>query len=154
VGDESNFLFCQKLLGEDRSVRQGIVMVKQPGLFSPKFRATSSHSFMQSPQTITAEPGIHSLACWYRCFALSQLLYRWRHQSRIFWIPPRIGLLIGIYHYNMWLINQIQFRFLKNYYQVCVNTSGRVVQGVGLVFFACWENGFKSHREDMNVCLL
>jgi hypothetical protein len=25
----------------------------------------------------------------YRCFALPQLLYRWRHQSGIFWIPPR-----------------------------------------------------------------
>jgi hypothetical protein len=23
----------------------------------------------------------------FRCFALLQLLYRWRHQSRIFWIP-------------------------------------------------------------------
>jgi hypothetical protein len=26
----------------------------------------------------------------YRCFALPQLLYRWRHQSGIFWIYPRI----------------------------------------------------------------
>jgi hypothetical protein len=25
----------------------------------------------------------------YRCFALPQLLYRWRHQSGIFWIHPR-----------------------------------------------------------------
>jgi hypothetical protein len=25
---------------------------------------------------------------WDRCFALPQLLYRWRHQSGIFWIPP------------------------------------------------------------------
>jgi hypothetical protein len=31
------------------------------------------------------------LACWDRCFALPQLLYRWRHQSVIFWIPPRIA---------------------------------------------------------------
>jgi hypothetical protein len=30
------------------------------------------------------------LSCWDRCFALPQLLYRWRHQSRIFWIPFRI----------------------------------------------------------------
>jgi hypothetical protein len=30
---------------------------------------------------------IHSLACWYKFFVLPQLLYRWRHQSRIFWIP-------------------------------------------------------------------
>jgi lipase chaperone LimK len=40
VGDDSQFLFRQKLLGEDGSVRLGVVMVKQPGLFSPKFEAT------------------------------------------------------------------------------------------------------------------
>jgi hypothetical protein len=41
VGDESYFVFRQKLLGEG-SVRRGVVMVKQPGLFSPKFGTTSS----------------------------------------------------------------------------------------------------------------
>jgi hypothetical protein len=39
---------------------------------------------------VAAESGIHSLACWDRCFALPQLLCRWRHQSAIFWIPSRI----------------------------------------------------------------
>jgi hypothetical protein len=39
------------------------------------------------------ESGIHSLACWDRCFALTQLLYRWRHHSAIFWIRPRRGVL-------------------------------------------------------------
>jgi hypothetical protein len=34
-------IFRQKLLGEDGSVRRVVVMVKQPGLFSPKFGATS-----------------------------------------------------------------------------------------------------------------
>jgi hypothetical protein len=43
LGDDSHFVFLQKLLGEDGSVRRGVVMVKQPGLFSPKFAATSSH---------------------------------------------------------------------------------------------------------------
>jgi hypothetical protein len=32
-GDDSHFIFCQKLLGEDTSVRWGIVMAKLPGLF-------------------------------------------------------------------------------------------------------------------------
>ena len=41
VGDDSHFVFRQKLLGEDGSVRRGIVMMKQPGLFSPKFWETS-----------------------------------------------------------------------------------------------------------------
>jgi hypothetical protein len=42
VGD-SHFVFRQKVLGEDGSVRGGFVMVKQPGLFSLKFGAKSSH---------------------------------------------------------------------------------------------------------------
>jgi hypothetical protein len=63
VGDDSHVVFRQKLLREDRSVRRGVVMVKQPGLFLPKFGATSSHVFMQSPQNVAAETGIHSLAC-------------------------------------------------------------------------------------------
>jgi hypothetical protein len=88
VGDESHFVFCQKLLSGDGSVKQGVIMVKQPGLFLPKFRAMSSQVFTQSPQNVTVEPRIHSLACWDRSFALPQVLYRWRHQSRIFWIPP------------------------------------------------------------------
>ena len=37
MGDNSNFVFCQKLVGEDGSVRRCVVTVKQPGLFSPKF---------------------------------------------------------------------------------------------------------------------
>jgi hypothetical protein len=99
VGDDSHFVFRQKLLGEDESMRRGVVMVKQPGLFSPKFGKTSSHVFTQSPQKVTVEPGIRSLACWDRCFALPQLLYRWRRHSGIFWIPPPmrvplLGLLI------------------------------------------------------------
>jgi hypothetical protein len=40
-GDDSHFVFRQKLLGEGGSVRRSVVMVKQPGLFSPKFGATS-----------------------------------------------------------------------------------------------------------------
>jgi hypothetical protein len=37
-GYESHFLFCQKLLGEDGSVRRGVVMVKQPGCVFAKVR--------------------------------------------------------------------------------------------------------------------
>jgi hypothetical protein len=40
VKDDSHFASHHKLLGEDGSVRRGVVMVKQPGLFSPKFGAT------------------------------------------------------------------------------------------------------------------
>jgi len=39
-------------------------MVKQPGLFSPKFGATFSHVSLHLPQNITVEAGIHILACW------------------------------------------------------------------------------------------
>jgi hypothetical protein len=59
MGDDSYFIFRQKLLGEDGSVRRGVVMVKQQGLFSPKFGATSSQVFTQSPQNLAVEPGIY-----------------------------------------------------------------------------------------------
>jgi hypothetical protein len=49
-GDDRHFSFCQKLLGEDGSVRQGVVTVKYPGLFSPNFRVTSLCVFTQSLQ--------------------------------------------------------------------------------------------------------
>jgi hypothetical protein len=74
VGNDRHFIFRQKVLGGDGSVRRGVDMVKQPGLFSPKFGATSSYVFTQSPQNFAIEPGIHSLACGNRCFALPQLL--------------------------------------------------------------------------------
>jgi len=48
-------------------------MVKQPGLFSPKFGATSSHVFTQSPQNVAVEPGIHTLACWGKFFVHNPL---------------------------------------------------------------------------------
>jgi len=73
VGDDSHFVFRQKLLGEDGSVRRGVGMVKQPDLFSPKFGATSSHVFTQSPQNVAVEPGIHSLACWDKFFVHNPL---------------------------------------------------------------------------------
>jgi hypothetical protein len=92
VGDDSRLVFRRKLLGNDGSVRRGVVMMKQPGLFSPKFGATSSYVSMQSLQNVAVEPGIHSLARWDKYFALPQLLYRWRHQYGIFWIPPRTKL--------------------------------------------------------------
>jgi hypothetical protein len=94
VGNDSHLVILQKLLGENRSVRRGIVMVKQPDLSLKKLRAASSHVFTQSLQNFAVEHGFHSLACWDRCFALLQLLRRWRHQFGIFWIPPRSRLLV------------------------------------------------------------
>jgi hypothetical protein len=38
--------------GEDGCMRRGVVMVEQPGLLSPKFGATSSRVFTQSPQNV------------------------------------------------------------------------------------------------------
>jgi hypothetical protein len=59
VGNDSHFVFHQKLLGEGESVRRGVAMLKQPGLFSPKFRATSSLVFTQLSLNVAVEPGIH-----------------------------------------------------------------------------------------------
>jgi len=73
VRDDSHFVFRQKLLGEDGRVRRGVVMVKQPGLFSSKFGVMSLHVFTQSPQTVAVEPRIHSLACWDKFFVHNPL---------------------------------------------------------------------------------
>ena len=63
----------QKLLDEDGGVSRGVVMVMQPGLFSPKLEAMSSHFFTQSPQNFSVEPGIHSSACWDKFFLYNPL---------------------------------------------------------------------------------
>ena len=68
-----HFVFCQKLLGEDGRVRWGVVMVKQPGLFSPKYGVMTLHVFTQSLQNIAVEPRIHSLACWDKFFVHNPL---------------------------------------------------------------------------------
>jgi hypothetical protein len=62
VGVDSHF-FRQKLLGKVGSVERGVVMLKQPGMFSPNFGARSSHVFTKSPQKVAVEGGIHNLAC-------------------------------------------------------------------------------------------
>jgi hypothetical protein len=109
------FLCRRKLLGEDGSVRWGVVKVKQPGLFSPKFGATCSHAFTQSPQKFAVEPGIHSLACLDRCFALPQLLYRWWHQSGIFWIPHRTSLSVRYPHSNRSPSPNLELHRMRSY---------------------------------------
>jgi hypothetical protein len=50
-------------------------MVKQPGLFLPKFGATFSQVFTQAPQNVAVETEIHGLAFWEKMFVLPQLLY-------------------------------------------------------------------------------
>ena len=73
MGDDSNFVFRQKLLSEDGSVREGVVTAKQPGLFSPKLGEMASHVLTQSPQNVAVEPRIHSLACWDKFFVQNPL---------------------------------------------------------------------------------
>jgi len=94
VGNDNHIVFRQKLLGEDGSVRQGFVMVKQPGLFLPQFGATFLHVFTQSPQNVAVEPRIHSLACWDKFFVHNPLDVKERddhdldiayHLSCLFW---------------------------------------------------------------------
>jgi hypothetical protein len=83
VWDDSHFLYRQKPLDEDGSVRRGVAMVKQPGLFSPKF--ARFHAVAAKCRTITRNSQFGLLGPVLR----AQLLYGWRHQSGIFWIPPR-----------------------------------------------------------------
>jgi hypothetical protein len=158
------------MLGEDRSVRRWVVMVKQPGLFSLKVGATSSHVFTQSPQNIAVEPRIPSLACWNRCFALPQLLYRWLNQSGIFWIPPRMctqnsklkifegidGTLFSIlcHHFTGWTMDitkvlsefqDFRSRPRNSNYDIRNNCAlhhhGMSTKPLGYVLFPCWSEG-------------
>ena len=74
MGDNSNFVFRQKLVVEDGSVRRGIfhgeaarsVLAKVGG-------GMSSHVFTQSSQNFAVEPGVHSLACWDKFFVHNPL---------------------------------------------------------------------------------
>jgi hypothetical protein len=47
-GGDSHVVFDQKFPDENESVRRCIVVMKQPGLLLPKFRAKSLNTFMQS----------------------------------------------------------------------------------------------------------
>jgi hypothetical protein len=52
VGDNNLFVLLQKLVGENGILRRGIVMVKLPGLFSPKFVAICPQFFTHWPQNV------------------------------------------------------------------------------------------------------
>ena len=64
-------------------------------------------------------------------------------------------------HYNIYsprctvtfqLILPKCFRYVMEVHKA--HPGGRAVKGVGLQPLACWDCGFKSRREDMDVCLL
>jgi hypothetical protein len=74
----------------------------------------SSQVFTQSPQNVAVESGIHSLAYWDRCFALPQMLYRWRHQYGIFWMHPRINICLSVLssYMSLMILVFLQLRLL------------------------------------------
>jgi hypothetical protein len=47
--DDRHFVFRQRMVGEDESVRRGVMILKQLGLLSPNFGATYLKAFTQSP---------------------------------------------------------------------------------------------------------
>jgi hypothetical protein len=49
IEDDSHVVFGTKFLGDKGSVKKCAVFMQPPVLFSPKFRAKSSHIFIQSP---------------------------------------------------------------------------------------------------------
>ena len=104
MGDNRNFVFRQKLVGEDGSERRDVVMVKQPGLFSPKLRATSSHFFTQSLKNFAVEPGIHSSACWDKFFVHNSLDVKESDDHALdiaFHLPGFFGLDdVGLFHWE------------------------------------------------------
>ena len=82
-------------------MRRVVVMVKQPCLLSPKFGATSSHVFTQSPQNVAVERGIHSLACWDKFFVHKPLDVKESddHALDIAFHLSRLGD-VGLFHWE------------------------------------------------------
>jgi hypothetical protein len=62
VGDDSHFVFRQKLLGERRRCETGRCHGEAARSVLTKVWATFSHVYTQSPQNVAVEPGINSLA--------------------------------------------------------------------------------------------
>ena len=102
MGDNSNFVFRQKLVGEDGSVRR-VVMVKQPGLFSPKLGTMSLHSFTQSLQNFAVEPRIHGLAFWDKFFMHNPLDIKESDDHALEIAFHLFGLGdMGLFHWEDW----------------------------------------------------
>jgi hypothetical protein len=79
-------VFRQKLLGDDGSVGQGVVMVNQSGLFSPKFGA-SSHACTQSSKNFAGNSQFGLLGPVLRA---NTTAVQMATQCGILWIPSRI----------------------------------------------------------------
>jgi len=67
MGDNSNFVFRQELVGEDGSVRRGVIMVKQPGVLD-KFGGDVFTLFHAVSAKLCSRTRIHSSACWGKFF--------------------------------------------------------------------------------------
>jgi hypothetical protein len=63
VGDDIHGVFCQRILGENGSVRWCVVVMQQPVLLPLRLRTKTSHIFTQSPQNVTVVCGIDCLVC-------------------------------------------------------------------------------------------
>jgi hypothetical protein len=84
-----------------------------------KFAAGHVHDSKQTRvETAQVHPTTCNLAHWltrqcsptiYRCFALLKLQYRWRHQSRKFWIPSRIGDFVSPVLCSGWSSNIVEY---------------------------------------------
>jgi hypothetical protein len=71
-------------------MRRGVVMVKQPGLFLPKFRGdvfARFHAVAAKRRSRTRNSQFDLFGPVLRATTTVALM---RHQSGIFWIPPRI----------------------------------------------------------------
>jgi hypothetical protein len=76
VGGWQPFCISPETAGWGRKCETGPCHGEETRSVLGKVLGDISYVFTQSPQKVAVEPGIHSLACWERCFALPQLLYR------------------------------------------------------------------------------
>jgi hypothetical protein len=63
VGDVSYVVFGEKFLREKGDVIWYVIVMQQPVLLPPKFKAKSGHIFKQSPENVTLFCLTDCLAC-------------------------------------------------------------------------------------------
>ena len=68
MGDDRHFVFRQKLLGEDGSVRWGCHGEAARYVLAKVWGNVFAHFHAVAPQNVTVEPRIHILACWDKFF--------------------------------------------------------------------------------------
>jgi hypothetical protein len=84
---------------------------------------------------------------WYDMKNINKLKYTIQQNTQCFKTK-----VLQLKHYDSWHVSNVQPMYWNKvhfveYYTIAVRPSGRVVYGIGLQPFTCWECGYESHQE-------